>query len=227
MTGPSIAEWESVARQFGVEIAQVRRDHLISHVLAAIAAGVPTEDVIFFGGTALSRTHLPGVRLSEDVDLIAVVPRAEVADRIEAAVRSGLARSHGRPAWRPALTATRDSQPAVLSVPDGTSVQIQLLSGTGYSWPTQTAAIEQRYADAPAARLRTLTADGFAAAKLTAWLDRRAARDLYDLWAMSERGLIGPSAVEVFTRLQVTAGQALLTVRQAWADAESRHHGRS
>ena len=129
---------------------QVRRDHLISHVLSAIA------------------------------------------EKIERAVRRGLARSHGRPTWQPALTATTGSQPTVLTVPDGTSVQVQLLGGEGYLWPTEVVEIEQRYSDAPPARLRVLTADAFAAAKLGAWIDRGAPRDLYDLWAMSERGLIGP-----------------------------------
>jgi hypothetical protein len=38
MTGPSLTEWEEVARRFDVEIDQVRCDHLISHVLAAIGA---------------------------------------------------------------------------------------------------------------------------------------------------------------------------------------------
>ncbi len=49
-------------------------------------------------------------------------------------------------------------------------------------------------------RLRPLTAAGFAAAKLSAWMDRHAPRDLYDLWAMSERGLIDAAALEVFIR---------------------------
>jgi len=44
-----------------------------------------------------------------------------------------------------------------------------------------------------------LTADAFAAAKLGAWIDRGTPRDLYDLWAMSEPRLIGPSALRVFT----------------------------
>ena len=86
----------------------------------------------------------------------------------------------------------------MLSVADGTSVQVQLLGGDGYSWPTEVVDIEQRYSDAPPARLRVLTADGFAAAKLGAWIDREAPRDLYDLWAMSERELIGPAALQVF-----------------------------
>jgi len=90
------------------------------------------DDLVFFGGTALSRTHLADARLSEDIDLIARIPRREIAEQIERAVRRGLARSHGRPAWRPALTATAGSQPTVLSVPDGVSVQVQLLGGEGY-----------------------------------------------------------------------------------------------
>jgi predicted nucleotidyltransferase component of viral defense system len=37
---------------------QVRRDHLISHILAALSVSFH-EQVIFFGGTALARTYLP------------------------------------------------------------------------------------------------------------------------------------------------------------------------
>jgi len=198
MSGPSLAEMERVAVRFGVGMEQVRRDHLISHVLAALAADISTDDLVFFGGTALSRTYLADARLSEDIDLIARIPRAELARQIERAVRRGIARSHGRPTWRPALTATTGSQPTVLAVPDSTSVQVQLLGGEGYDWPTEVVEIEQRYSDAPPARLRVLTADAFAAAKLSAWIDRGSPRDMYDLWAMSERHLIGASALRVF-----------------------------
>ncbi|MBU4337488.1 MAG: nucleotidyl transferase AbiEii/AbiGii toxin family protein [Actinobacteria bacterium] len=178
----------------------MRRDHLISHLLGAIAAGVPSDDVVFFGGTALSRTYLTDARLSEDIDLIALAPRADVAAQIEAAVRRGLARSHGRPTWRPALSATSGSQPATVGVEGTASVQVQLLSGEGYLWPTKVRDVDQRYSDAPPARLRTLTAAGFAAAKLSAWMDRHAPRDLYDLWALAQRGLIDADALDVFTR---------------------------
>jgi predicted nucleotidyltransferase component of viral defense system len=58
MTGPVLAEWQQVASRFGVGMEQVRRDHLISHVLAAISCDVSTDALVFFGGTALSRTHL-------------------------------------------------------------------------------------------------------------------------------------------------------------------------
>lgn len=198
MTTSVHEEWAAVAERFGVDLEQVRRDHLVSHVLGAIAVGVRTDDVAFFGGTALSRTHLTDARLSEDIDLIALAPRPDVATRIEAAVRRGLARSHGRPIWRPTLAATSGSQPTTLTVEGAASIQVQLVSGEGYLWPTEVRDIEQRYSDAPPARLRTLTAAGFAAAKLTAWIERRAPRDLYDLWAMSERGLIDAGALDAF-----------------------------
>jgi len=200
MTVPQYDEWAAVAERFGADMEQVRRDHLISHLLGAIAADVPSDDVVFFGGTALSRTYLTDARLSEDIDLIALASRNDVAARIEAAVRRGLARSHGRPTWRPALSTTSGSQPATVGVEGTASVQVQLVSGEGYLWPTEVRDIDQRYSDAPPARLRTLTAAGFAAAKLSAWMERHAPRDLYDLWAMSERGLIDVDALDVFLR---------------------------
>ncbi|RMI06681.1 nucleotidyl transferase AbiEii/AbiGii toxin family protein [Cellulomonas triticagri] len=203
--GAPYGEWEAVAERFDVDQEQVRRDHLISHVLGAIAAVVPSEDLVFFGGTALSRTFLADARLSEDIDLIALAPRAQVAEQIESAVRRGLARSHGRPVWRPALTATAGSEAAVLEIPGAASVQVQLLAGAGYLWPTEVRDVEQRYGDAPPARLRTLTAPGFAAAKLGTWIDRRAPRDLYDLWALGRRGLLDEAALDVFVRFGPTA----------------------
>ena len=206
MTISQYDEWAAVADRFGVDQEQVRRDHLISHLLGAIAADVPSDDLVFFGGTALSRTYLTDARLSEDIDLIALASRTDVAARIEAAVRRGLARTHGRPTWRPALSATSGSQPATVGVDGTASIQVQLVSGEGYLWPTEVRDIEQRYSDAPPAQLRTLTAAGFAVAKLSAWMDRHAPRDLYDLWALAERGLIGAQALEVFTRCGPQSG---------------------
>lgn len=44
----SAAERRRIEDQFGVETAQVVRDHLISHVLAALSETV-ADEVIFFG----------------------------------------------------------------------------------------------------------------------------------------------------------------------------------
>jgi len=82
---------------------------------------------------------------------------------------------------------------------------VQLLSAERYpAWPTERRALVQRYSDAPAAALTTLTATAFAAAKTVAWIERRAARDLYDLWALGECGYIDVEAAHLFTRLGPT-----------------------
>lgn len=191
-------ELTRVARRFGADRTQVERDYLISHVLASLSAFVSMEDLVFFGGTALSRTFLPDGRLSEDIDLIALGPRARVAEAVTAAVRQGVQRTHGRPQWDPPLVAVAGSQPSVLSVPTGASIRVQLLDGTGYRWPTEVRDLEQRYADVPFARLRTLTASAFAAAKLSAWVDRGASRDLWDLARLADGGFIDESAASLF-----------------------------
>ena len=206
MTAPVPSEWETVAAKFGVDLAQVRRDHLISHVLAALSQHLHEDEVLFFGGTGLARTHVIDGRLSEDIDLIARADRSQVGERIELALETALRRSHGRPSWAPALTETRNAQPALLQVTDGTSIQLQLLSSTGYpDWPTEIVDLHQRYSDAPPARLRVPTVEAFVAAKVSAWLDRRAPRDLYDLAALAKRGHITPAAVQCLRRHGATS----------------------
>jgi predicted nucleotidyltransferase component of viral defense system len=197
--GPDDSEARAVADTFGVAIEQVRRDHLISHVLAALSAAY-RDQLIFFGGTALARTHLPAGRLSEDIDLIATGNRRETAAAIEQTLDRALRRSHGRVSWSPGLTAVPDTAAAVLFAEDGRlAVRVQLLDHLGYPpWPTELHAIEQRYADAAPAVLRVPTAPAFAAWKTVAWHDRGAPRDLWDLWALAQRGEITKRATELF-----------------------------
>lgn len=66
-------------------------------------------------------------------------------------------------------------------------MQVQLLTSEGYLYPFQLHRIEQRYSDVPETQLLTLTEDGFVVAKLAAWADRRAPRDLYDLGTRRSR----------------------------------------
>lgn len=192
-------ELAAVAARFRADHVQVERDHLISHVLAALGA-IDTDAITFFGGTALSRTFLPDGRLSEDIDLLARVGRADAARAVTAAVGRGLLRSHGRPSWTPHLADTGGSRAALLTAPTGGTIRVQLLDGAGYPWPTEVRDIEQRYSDVAPARLRTLTAPAFAAAKLAAWIDRRASRDLWDLARLSAAGLVDREAAALFRR---------------------------
>lgn len=236
-------------QRFDVAEEQVRRDHMISHILGAISASLQ-DDVLFFGGTALSRTHLVHARLSEDIDLIALGNRQQIAERIVISVDNALRRTHGRLTWAPRF-GTRDVEPALVETASGISIRIQLLHQKGYeSWPTELRRIEQRYQDAPGATLLVPTLDSFAAWKTAAWSSRAAPRDLYDLWALAHAGALTPTAARLYvkhgptgrppresnfaaapseaewraslspqTRLNVTARDALAVVRREWARA--------
>lgn len=197
-------EFDRVAAYFGVADEQVLRDHMISHVLAALSAELPNR-IIFFGGTALARSVLPDGRLSEDIDLIAVDNRGAVATHMTAAIPSALRREFPGLTWSPSPTEGRDSDPAVLRSPDGLAVRIQLLNPTGYPrWPTEQVDLIQRYSDAPTARLEIPTVAGFVAAKAVAWHDRATSRDLWDLWALAVRGHLTAEAADLFARLGPT-----------------------
>lgn len=200
------SELASVADQFGVSDEQVRRDHLLSHLLASLSSAMP-EAVIFFGGTALARTHLPDGRLSEDLDLFAVPRRTQVVKDLERLLVESVRREYGRLTWDPSLSDVRAVDPAVLRTTDGLTVRVQLLDPSDYpAWPTERRTLIQRYSDAPPATLTVPTLPGFAASKTAAWHDRHAPRDLYDLWGLAEIGALDAEAASVFARLGPTGG---------------------
>lgn len=233
-------EAAAVAQEFGVALDQVHRDHLMSSILAALQAH--TDELIFFGGTALARTYLRNGRLSEDVDLIAVTDRGSVARSLTRTI------DH----WTADLADIRDTEPASLITGDGLIVRVQLLRAQGYPpWPTAVHDIYQRYSDVTPTRLPTPTRDSFAAWKTAAWFERRAPRDLYDLWALALAGAVTRPAARLFaahtglgmpqdhmfttapssqdwheqlsgqTRLTVGPENALQVVRAAWSAARS------
>jgi predicted nucleotidyltransferase component of viral defense system len=196
------AEARAVASAFGVAHEQVRRDHFLSHLIAALAA-VPnvTDRLVFFGGTALARTHLVHGRLSEDIDLLALTERRQLAADIEHAVNRGLRRPFGALQWTPPLRTARGSASATVSSEDGLGIRVQLLSARNFpAWPTEVRDIEQRYSDVAATRLRVLTLAAFVAAMTSAWAERSAARDLYDLNALAELGAIDQEASRLYVQ---------------------------
>ncbi|WKG01478.1 nucleotidyl transferase AbiEii/AbiGii toxin family protein [Mycolicibacterium sp. HK-90] len=193
-------ERDTVATQFGVSTEQVERDHLISHLLAFLSRSFG-DRIHFIGGTALARTHLPEGRLSEDIDLVAVGSRKEVARDLDIALPRSVARTHGRITVEPALSTTADTLPVLLRPLDGNPVRLQLLSPRDrVVWPTERRELVQRYTDAPPATLNVPTLPAFAASKTATWADRHAARDLWDLWALSGLGAIDANAATLFRR---------------------------
>lgn len=190
----------AIAEQFGVARAQVRRDHLISHLLATLSEHL-ADQVVFFGGTALSRSLVPNGRLSEDLDLIALGQRRDVAELIERHLVRENRREFPRMSWQPSLSSVREIESAVLTTEDGVSVRIQLLGQNGYPpWPVQSCSLVQRYSDAPAATLMVPTPSAFAAWKTVAWADRAAPRDLFDLWSLAGISAIDTEAATLFTK---------------------------
>lgn len=197
-------ERAEIAQQFGVAPEQVERDHLISHLLAFLSQNL-SDRIHFIGGTALARTHLPDGRLSEDIDLIAIDDRKAVAADLDAALPRALARTYGRITLDPPLSGVANTVAAILRSATGMVVRIQLLSARGrVLWPTERRPLEQRYRDVPAAELTVPTLPAFAASKTATWAERRAPRDLWDLWALTEIGAIDAAALKLYRRFGPT-----------------------
>jgi predicted nucleotidyltransferase component of viral defense system len=197
-------ERAEIAQQFGVAPEQVERDHLISHLLAFLSQDF-NDRIQFIGGTALARSHLPNGRLSEDIDLIAIDDRKAVAAELDSSLPRALARTHGRLTLDPPLSNVADTGAAVLRSATGATVRIQLLSARGrVRWPSECRFLEQRYRDAPPAELTVPTLPAFAASKTATWADRRAPRDLWDLWALNSIGAIDAAALELYRRFGPT-----------------------
>jgi hypothetical protein len=180
-----LAHW---ARTFGVADEQVRRDHLISHILIAVAT-LDGPGIVFYGGTALARTHLPTFRLSEDVDFL-VDPRKDWAARVQEHLPRALRRHVGAVTWDPGPIGLPDRAPARL-VAGALSVRVQLvtLDPEQARWPVERRGLEMRYADAPMVEMTVPTRSAFMAMKTLAWADRHAPRDLADLAALAELGV--------------------------------------
>ena len=187
---------------FGVARDQVEHDFVISHLLLALSE--LRESFVFFGGTALSRTFLNGLRLSEDIDLLSIGARRAAANSIDAVTRSRLRRAFGEVGALPWLADTkRDTQPARFTI-GGKQVQVQLLDGRNLvPWPTQETRVSLRYNGMDDVLFTTLSPTGFVCAKTDAWSDntRNAPRDLYDLWALWQAGHFSAEAAETYRRL--------------------------
>jgi predicted nucleotidyltransferase component of viral defense system len=202
-----------VTAQFGAAEQQVRRDHLIAHLLRAL--DVLDAPVVFFGGTALAWTLLPDGRLSEDIDLYAP-DRAAVAVRLENELPRLVRRDFPGVEWDPPLSATRPVEPATVKAGD-IVVRVQLLCGREYhdlaSMPTVRCELRTRYADVPPTSLVCPTPAAFVATKVSAWHDRATPRDLYDLAALARAEVIDAEAATLAHRLMGMRVQPFLFQR--------------
>lgn len=166
---------------FGTPESQIRRDHLISHLLVQLPE--LASGATFFGGTALCRTHLPGWRLSEDVDLL-VHSTARAMEAFDDGLAPALRREF------PGLTLGwgRDGDTVVGKVAaDDLAVRVQLVNiDSSYRrYSSARMHVELRYEDLPSTvELRCPTRDAASAMKLNAWAGRATPRDLCDLYGL-------------------------------------------
>lgn len=180
------------AGRFGVTPGAIDHDHLISHLLVALSTW--EHDVLFYGGTALSRTHLLGLRLSEDIDLQIESP-GEHIDALGDHLRRAIRLNYPDAIWE-RHSAPRGQTIAYLKS-DELAVRVHLI-GPDEKLPTQTAPIELRYSDLPeSVSLLVPTRPALAAMKTGAYMDRGAPRDLVDLDGLADIGALDEEAARV------------------------------
>lgn len=183
------SDWAS---RFGVAPAAIDHDRLISHLLLALSNW--GEEILFYGGTALSRTHLSGFRLSEDIDLQIDSPGRHVeglGDHLRRSIRTDYpdATWERRPAPRGQTIAYLSS--------DELSVRIHLIP-PDEGLPTESAPIELRYSELPTSvLLRIPTRAALTAMKTGAYMDRAAPRDLVDLDGLAGIAALNEEAARV------------------------------
>jgi predicted nucleotidyltransferase component of viral defense system len=192
-------EVDDWARRFGVSPGQIRRDHFISHTLAAL--GRLHRDTRFFGGTALCRTHLPETRLSEDIDLLHAAPR-KFLDALRRDLPRAIRREFPDASW----SGTFDDGDGVsdfLGAPDVAPIKIYVGrdGANTRAWEFVGTQVALRYGDLPPTQAFACpTVATFAAMKLSAWFDRHAPRDLFDLDGLAAVGVFVDRDVErIFT----------------------------
>lgn len=213
-------ESQKVQILFGANEAQVNRDHAISHVLAALQK-FETE-FIFFGGTALARIFLSEGRLSEDIDLYTSDRRA-LCRELEK-LSTLITEEFPQASWNVGPSRTVDPQSSLLICNPSIQIRVQVLDSLTRGWqfiPTIVSEIQQRYSDAPLARLFTPTFDGFVAMKALAWVDRCSPRDLFDLAGLSRKGQVTENARELIEQLrgfQISAQMMDLRVKGLWQE---------
>lgn len=196
-----VGELLQVQSLFASSELQVRRDHAISHILAAIQN--LKSGMVFYGGTALSRTFLADGRLSEDIDLY-TEDRKKLCQELDE-IPDLIEQEFPEANWQKMPSRLRDAESTNLSCGSSIQIRLQIVDSHPRDWqkvPAELAEIYQRYSDVSHTRLFVPTFDGFVAMKALAWFDRRAARDLFDLEALSRKGGVTENARDLVQSLR-------------------------
>ncbi len=178
------------AARWRVAPEQIYRDHMISHILAAL---VDLEfGCWFYGGTALNRSYIPQGRLSEDIDIMV----EDITVDIEALLGRQLLATLGATTWDLVSRRSWMHTYQVKTIDGAVKVQLVRFDRDDQRWGWEETEVELRYACLPeSVRMRLPERDGFVAMKLGAYTDRWAPRDLLDLANLARIGAITPAAI--------------------------------
>lgn len=188
------------AASWGTSDEQIRKDHLISHLLNALPA---VEGFVFFGGTALNRTIVADGRLSEDIDLYLDPTSPAELVAITAALTSGTRSEF--PDLRIVSQGGRGDVQTYAVTTEDLMVRLQVVGARQdlSRYETEIASVALRYSDLPASiSMRVPVSDAFVAMKCVAFEDRRAPRDLHDLGSLVRLGLVRPSSIQTLVRFR-------------------------
>ena len=185
-----IVRW---SEKTGTSTGQIVRDHLVSHLIHGLD---DREGFVFFGGTALHRTFISGSRLSEDIDLFLDPEKTVASEDILEWMR--IATRKEFPELQVQSQGSFSDVQRYTVETDQASVRLQVVGRRHelgrYSVCRRDVAL--RYSDLPdTARIVTPDQPAFAAMKLAAYEDRRAARDLFDLDMLGASGALGAASM--------------------------------
>lgn len=174
------AEVRGRARSLGVQEVHILRDYVLNHLLVSISPSFP--ELVFRGGTALTRIYWPDFRLSEDLDFIAEDPVDNLEDRLESSVADSSKRI-GRPLkFSFGLPKNGWSRSAVESEFGELILDINLPQRAYL--PVEERVLNLPYSDLnDEIRVRCLSLAEILGNKWFMLDDREEPRDLYDLWA--------------------------------------------
>jgi predicted nucleotidyltransferase component of viral defense system len=168
------------ARRLGVDAGLIRKDHVLNHVLAGIAAD--PGDLVFRGGTALSRAHWPDFRISEDLDFVTEGKLMQGSELVTRAV--GKAAQGTGHDLRVEFDNPDSSWMRAIIRWDEALVSVDLNRAERPRLPTDLCDLDLPYsdlADEPS-QIDVVALEEILADKLYMLDDRQEPRDLFDLW---------------------------------------------
>jgi predicted nucleotidyltransferase component of viral defense system len=194
--------------------AQVEQDLIISRTLVEIF-GVPSikEGVRFRGGTALYKLYLiPGVRYSEDIDLVQIKPGP--IGPLLSAIRGVCDSLFGPPKVRRKADGVSLGYTTVSEIPPVQTLRLKVEINSREHF-TVFPPVDRKYEVrsrwfSGRASIPTYTLEELLATKLRALYQRRKGRDLFDLWYGFTTGGADPGrVVEAFLQYMRRQGREI------------------